>query len=242
MNSKEIKDTLSREYPIRIELHAHSKPVSPCSEIEPKELIDTYKAHNYDALVLTNHYIKHIFKDLSKKEAIEYYLNDFKKAFEYGESVGLKVFLGVEYRFTENNNDYLIYGADRELVSLLFDCFDMGVERFRKEISLPKSLFIQAHPLRRGCELCNTDLLDGIETLNLHPYHNSQVGRAVRIADKANLKITTVGSDFHHKNVDHEAVSALRTKFLPKDSFHLAEILKSGDYLFEIGENALVLP
>jgi len=242
MNANEIKETLSREYPIRIELHAHSKPVSPCSEVEPKELIDTYKAHNYDALVLTNHYIRNLFRGLTKEEAVEYYLNDFKKAYEYGESVGLKVYLGVEYRFAENTNDYLIYGADKELVTMLFDCFDMGVERFRKEIPLPDSLFIQAHPLRKNCELCNTDLLDGIETFNLHPGHNAQVGRAVRIANRANLKVTTIGSDFHHKNVDHEAVSALRTKFLPKDSFELVNILKSGDYLFEIGENALVIP
>ena len=118
----------------------------------------------------------------------------------------------------------------------------MGIEKFRKEVPLPDSLFIQAHPLRNGCELVDTDLLDGIETLNLHPGHNGQVGRAVRIADKANLKVTTIGSDFHHKNRDHEAVSALRTRFLPKDSFQLVEILKSGDYIFEIGENALILP
>lgn len=242
MNVNEIKSSLSKEYPIRIELHAHSKPVSPCSEVTPKELIDTYKAHNYDGLVLTNHYIRYLFDGLSKEEAVEYYLNAFEEASKYGESVGLKVYLGIEYRFDENNNDYLIYGANREIATRLFDCFDMGLKKFRKEISLPDSLFIQAHPLRKNCVLADTDLLDGIETLNLHPGHNGQVGRAVRIADRANLKVTTIGSDFHHKGVDHEAVSALRTKFLPKDSFELVEILKSGDYLFEIGEKALILP
>ena len=242
MNATDLKATLNKEYPVRIELHAHSKPVSPCSEVTPKELIDTYKAHNYDALVLTNHFIRYLFDGLSKEEAIEYYLKDFKEAYEYGKSVGIKVFLGVEYRFDENSNDYIIYGADKELVTRLFDCFDMGVEKFRKEISLPDSVFVQAHPLRKNCQLCDTDLLDGIETLNLHPGHNSQVGRAVRIADRANLTVKTIGSDFHHKNVDHEAVSALRTKYLPKDSFELANILKSGDYIFEIGESSLIIP
>ena len=242
MNANEFKANLAKEYPIRIELHAHSKPVSPCSEVTPKELIDTYKAHNYDGLVLTNHYIRYLFDGLSKEEAVKHYLNAFEEASKYGESVGIKVYLGVEYRFDENNNDYIIYGANEDIVTGLFDCFDMGVEKFRKEFPLPNSLFIQAHPLRKGCELVDTDLLDGIETLNLHPGHNGQVGRAVRIADKANLKVTTIGSDFHHKGVDHEAVSALRTKFLPKDSFELVEILKSGDYIFEIGETALIIP
>ena len=242
MNINDFKATLAKEYPFRIELHAHSRPVSPCSEVSPKELVDTYKAHNYDALVLTNHYIRYLFKDLTKEEAVKYYLNDFKEAYEYGEQVGLKVYLGIEYRFDENNNDYIIYGANEEIVARIFDCFDMGLEKFRKEIQLPDSVFIQAHPLRNGCILQSADLLDGIETLNLHPGHNGQVGRAVRIADKENYKITTIGSDFHHKNVDHEAVSALRTKFLPKDSFELAKLLKSGDYIFEIGETSLIIP
>ena len=119
---------------------------------------------------------------------------------------------------------------------------EIDIEKFRKEIPLPDSVFVQAHPLRKGCELQSAELLDGIETLNLHPGHNGQVGRAVRIADRENYKIKTIGSDFHHKGVDHEAVSALRTKFLPKDSFELAKLLKSGDYIFEIGETSLIIP
>ena len=56
------------------------------------------------------------------------------------------------------------------------------------------------------------------------------------------MNIKTAGSDFHHKGKGHEGVSALRTKTLPKDSFELAKILKSGDYLFEIGGDSIVLP
>ena len=89
--------------------------------------------------------------------------------------------------------------------------------------------------------MCNPELLDGAETFNLHPGHNSRIGIAVRYAAENGLKITTAGSDFHHPDRGHEAVSALRTKDLPKDSFHLAKILKSGDYIFEVGENNIVL-
>ena len=88
----------------------------------------------------------------------------------------------------------------------------------------------------------DASLLDGAETFNMHPGHNAAIGLSVKYAKENGLTITTAGSDFHHLNVKHEGVSALRTRTLPKDSFELAELLKQGDYLFEIGGEAIVLP
>ncbi|MBE6750254.1 MAG: PHP domain-containing protein [Ruminococcaceae bacterium] len=238
---KDLKANLKKEYPFKIELHAHTSPVSGCSDVKPRELVEIYKSHGYDAVVITNHLISWSFHH-SPTESVDFYLKDYEEAVKYGEEIGIKVLLGVEYRFDENHNDYLIYGVDRDIVSLLFDCFSMGVEKFRKEIKLPNSVFIQAHPLREVCELCNTDILDGIETLNMHPNQKSQNARTVRIAAQNNVKIKIAGSDFHHKNCDHEALAALRTRYLPKDSFQLAKILKENDYILEIGEDSLVLP
>ena len=96
--------------------------------------------------------------------------------------------------------------------------------------------------MRNGMEQVNPELLDGMETFNMHPGHNASIGKVVKYAKENNLKITTAGGDYHHKNRGHEGVSAIRTKVLPADSFELAEVLKSGDYLFEVGGNALVLP
>jgi len=76
----------------------------------------------------------------------------------------------------------------------------------------------------------------------MHPNQKSQNARTVRIAAQNNVKIKIAGSDFHHKNCDHEALAALRTRYLPKDSFQLAKILKENDYILEIGEDSLVLP
>ena len=128
------------------------------------------------------------------------------------------------------------------MLSACYDYFDKGLEAFRKEVDLTKSVFIQAHPFRNGMTEVDPALLDGMETFNMHPNHNARIGVAVRYASENGMKITTAGSDFHHPDCGHEGVGILRTKVLPKDSFHLAEILKSGDYVFEIGENAIVLP
>ena len=250
MTANELKEQLNKEYPYRIELHAHTKPQSRCSEILPEEIAETYKNLGYDGVCVTNHFMGYAgyvdgeyMQGETKEERLEYYLNGFRKAKEHGDKIGIKVYLGLEIRFSkENENDYLIYGVDDEITALCYDNFREDLLYFRKNVSLPKSVFVQAHPFRKGMELVDPELLDGIETFNMHPGHNGAIGVACRYAKENGLKIRTAGGDYHHKNRGHEGVSALRTKVLPEDSFELAEILKSGDYLFEIGGDALVLP
>ena len=85
-------------------------------------------------------------------------------------------------------------------------------------------------------------LLDGMEVFNMHPGHasrNAITGKIVR--DNPHL-ISTAGSDLHHPRLGHEAISALRTSELPEDSFGIASILKSRDYLLEIAGNSIILP
>ena len=235
-----IKEELKQLYPYRIELHAHTSPVSNCSQISPREMAETYYNKGYDAVVITNHFYS--APNESKNEKLDWYLSDYEATKSEAEKYNLKVLLGAEIRFWENSNDYLIFGVDREILSICYDYLEKGIIQFRNEVKLPDSIFIQAHPFRNNMELVNPDLLDGIEIYNMHPNHNSRVALATRYAKENNIAIKTIGSDFHHPGVGHEAVSALRTKILPTDSFELAKILRSGDYIFEIGEDSIVLP
>ena len=124
----------------------------------------------------------------------------------------------------------------------IYDLLPYGIENFRKNYSMPDSLFIQAHPFRNDMVTVDPSLLDGIEVFNLHPNHNSRVGIASLYAKENKLSVITAGSDFHHKDRKHEGVAALRTKYLPEDSFGLASLLKAGDYLFEAGRNNIIIP
>lgn len=236
------KEALKELYKYRIEMHAHTMPISGCSEITPAEMAEAYHKKGYDTIVITNHFYQNSYgNNLCREDFLNAYVNAYEETKHEAEKYGITVLLGAEIRFTENTNDYLIYGVDREILSKGYEYFTKGVEAFRTEVKLPDSIFVQAHPFRNGCNLIDTDLLDGIEAFNMHPGHNSPIGFAIRKAYENN-KIITVGSDFHHKNKGHEAVSALRTKILPETSFELARILKSGDYILELGENSIVLP
>ncbi len=243
MNKEKIKSELFKEYPYRIETHAHTSPVSRCSQITPAELVQTYKKLNYDAITVVNHFVSYAFDDKSKEDAVKYYLKDYYDTLNEAKKYNMKVYLGLEIRFNnECANDYLLFGADEQIVSKAYDYLELDLQTFRNEVKLKNSVLIHAHPFRSGMKLVDTALLDGIETFNMHPGHNSAVGLAVKYAKENNLKITSAGSDFHYSNVNHEGVAAIRTKTLPNDSFELASILKSGDYLFEIGGNSIVLP
>ena len=239
MNINKIKEDLKAEYKYRIELHAHSKPVSPCSEIPPEQLIKVYKDLGFDAIALTNHLIIYN-ENQNRDEYLKSYFYDYEKSLELGEKAGIKVLFGTEIRFTENNNDYLIYGIDKVMLGEIYDLLPYGIENFRKNYPLDKSVFIQAHPFRNGIELVNPALLDGIEVYNLHPGHNSRVAVASAYAKENGKDIITIGTDYHHPG--HEGLTALRSNILPEDSFGLAEILKSKDYIFEVADNNLIIP
>lgn len=238
-NIDEIKEYLSGLYPYRIELHSHTNPVSGCSEIPPEELVRIYSEKGVHGIVITNHLTPSLLNQ-DKDGAICRYLSDYEKAKDAATAYGMSVFLGAELRFSENMNDYLLYGVDMEILKTCYDYLSQTVTAFRQEVALPNSVFLQAHPFRNGMMLCDPALLDGMECLNLHPNHNSRIGMATRYAYTQQLSIKTAGTDFHHPN--HEALALLRTRQMPKDSFDIARILKSGDYVFELGDRSLWIP
>ena len=243
MTGKLIKEDLIKEYPFRTELHAHSFPASGCSEVSPEQLVKTYVELGYNSLVLTNHFIYNYRRlENFEENGIELWYDDYEKTKAYGDEYGLNVILGVEIRFTESINDYLIYGINKQMLREIYGYLPFGVENFRKKYKMLDSVFIQAHPFRDNCNPISPELLDGIETLNLHQGHNSRIAIATEYAKENNLSIVSAGTDFHHLGIKHEGAAALRSKEEVTDSFQLAKILKSEDYLLEIGGNAIVLP
>lgn len=234
-----MKDTIFEQYPYRIELHAHTSPCSSCGKVDPEELVHLYREKGYHGVVLTNHFEPGKL-EMGKAEAVAMVMRDYETARNAAKNCGMAVYLGLELRFQENFNDYLIYGVNEEMISSFFDYISKDVATFRKEVALPDSVFLQAHPFRPNMELCDPSLLDGIECLNLHPRHNSAVALATQYAYDKDLKIKIAGGDSHR--VGDQGLAALRTKVLPKDSFEIARILKSGDYVFDIGGGSLWIP
>ena len=225
------------DYKYKTEMHAHSWPCSGCSEIPPENVVKAYAEAGYTTVVLSNHFSMYMREYGNKPKALKTYLRDYNTAVEYGKKYGVNTVLGCEIRFTENDNDYLLFGIDEETLTEAYDYIPRTVEEFSKWFRNDTRLFIQAHPFRDGITQIDPELIDGIEVFNMHPGHNSRVAFAAKYAQRNDF-IITCGTDYHHHH--HEGMVALLTKKPIANSFELASALKSRDYLFEMGGSIII--
>ena len=75
MREYKLPELSFSEYRYRIELHAHTKPASRCSDIIPERLVEAYAALGYDTVVLTNH----IRPNYTLDDCLQH-IRDFQKA------------------------------------------------------------------------------------------------------------------------------------------------------------------
>lgn len=226
------------EYKYKIETHTHTSPMSPCADFKPREVIEKYAAIGFDAVAITNHFSLHSFLSDNFDDIKNQFLGDFYDAQNAALKYGVKVILGMEIRFPQNSNDYLVYGIDEGDIKTLYDLTYTDYATFYKSFKNDKNVILQAHPFRKGIVLEDPNLLDGIESFNMHPHHNSRIGIAAKYAKGFPHFITTCGSDFHNKG--QEGLGGILTKTLPQDSFEFANILKSRDFLFNISGNVVI--
>ncbi len=232
----EIQNFLS-QYKYKIELHAHTSPCSPCSELPPKDFISRLKSQGYDAVVVTNHFYPG--GPFMKTEApVSTYLADFYEAKRIGEEEDITVLLGAEFRFEENSNDYLVFGVDEAFLRETVVRLDLTFREFYEIYHAENRLICQAHPFRNGIVAMDGAHMDGIEAFNMHPGHNSRITVSARYADTENIPVLVIGTDLHHPG--HEGSAALRAKTLPKNNDELVALLRSKDYVFEIGGRPLL--
>jgi len=119
-------------------------------------------------------------------------------ALESGKKLGLKVLLGMEIRFIENANDYLVYGFDEDFLRENKELYKLNLKGFRELTKDKNILIFQAHPFRPAMIPAPPELLDGIEIFNGNPRHNSNNDLAYEYALKNQLLMLS-GSDFHQK-------------------------------------------
>lgn len=221
----------------KIETHAHTKPVSGCGKIYPKDLIDCYKKVGYSGVTITNHFTKDFFREPSASAA-EKYLSDYEEAKAEGDKIGIKVYLGAEFRFARSVQDFLIFGITRTLVDKMMYAFDMSYRDFRELVHSEGALFWQAHPFRHEEVIIPANCLDGIEICNMHFEHNSHNAVAKLFAEERGLKVTS-GSDAHE--YCHIGRGGLLSEILPENNEELCglimsqkfELIHREDYNFE---------
>lgn len=195
---------------MKIDTHTHTSGVSFCSEVPPEDFVKAYRNKNYDAVILTNHYSRmYMFRyGATWDEQIKIYLNEYKKAKEFGDKAGLPVWLGAEVAISTPESPYiefLLYGADEEFF-LSYPClYDKSQKELYKICNDNGVLMFQSHPFRseQGHFPQDPEFMDGTE-INCHFKFLRREEEVREFADKNNLMLIC-GSDFHYA---HQAGAA----------------------------------
>jgi len=190
--------------PFRVDLHVHTRESSFCGRTAGRLVTQLYKKAGYDGIVITDHYNRRFFRkfprNLPWSTRIDQFLQGYRSAREEGEKIGLKVWLGIELKFTESPQEFLVFGLDETFLKKHPELFKMGIKNFRnfsKQLTTSEEILIyQAHPFRPGLNPVAPELIDGIEVYNGNPRQDSNNKLALNYARQHKLRMIS-GSDFH---------------------------------------------
>ena len=229
---------VTEEYRYKTELHSHTNPASGCGKLTPELNARIYANLGCDTLTITNHLTNARLGEFpTNEELAEFYLADYFAAKKAAESTSLCVALGVELRFVNDINDYLLYGIEPEDIEKIITYLDKDVKTFYRDFKNDKNVIIHAHPFRNNMNPTPFGYVDGIESINMHPGTNSRVALAARLAAEHDL-LVTAGSDYHDPN--RQATVLMRTKHKLRDSFDVAEAIKSRDVVFDMSGHIII--
>lgn len=210
-----------------IDMHAHSKGISRCCRLSYEENVDIAKNEGIDALILTNHYAREYLRYYdSVEDLVEHYHNEYMRAKNYGESVGVKVYYGVEITITEDVRVHLLaYGVDERFLTDHPYVFDYPLKKIQKTVHEYGGILVQAHPFRCGDKLVDTDCIDGVE-ISCHPkYYTTSQADVKKVAQQKGI-IITCGADYHG-DTPYRPKCGLVVDKLPENINALVEILMS---------------
>lgn len=181
---------------VLLEVHAHTKESSRCGWLPAREVISALHAAGYGAAVITDHYLHGERTDAASREQ---FLEGYRQAREAGEALRMVVLPGIEIRFKDKIEDYLVYGMEaQEILDLPDDVCEQGLRAFHSLSQQKGWLVYQAHPFRPKMLPANPSDIDGIEIFNGNPRHDSQNRLAAAFATRHTLR-TIAGTDVHRK-------------------------------------------
>jgi predicted metal-dependent phosphoesterase TrpH len=169
-----------------IDLHTHTSPRSPCSSLDPVDLIREAERLGLDGICLTEHQVWWGVDEIS----------------ELARHTKVKIFRGNE--FTTNQGDVLVFGYEEDIKDLL------TIEDLRHRVTAAGGFMIAAHPFRgfktfgigqlqmtvdQACGRRVFDFVDALETRN-GGVSDQENDMAARVAARLGLP-GTAGSDAH---------------------------------------------
>ena len=208
-------------------IHTHTSEVSPCGQVCAEEVILEHKNAGFQGVAITDHFWPGFTdprQDRPWEENYAFFKSGFEAAQAAGALHGLDVIYGMELRFEENANDYLVYGLPDAFVLANTDLTKITLAEFRSRIEGLDVLVIQAHPFRNWMTRMPAELLDGVEVFNANSRHDSRNRQAMNFAVEHGI-IGISGSDYHqYDDIDR---GGILVSHRIKDAKELNQVLRT---------------
>ena len=216
------------------ELHFHTSESSPCGKVHEKKGLTMYQKAGYGAVVVTDHFSRSVYGKKDYRDwamVVNQFLAGYEEAKQTGQKLGVSVYLGMELRFPHDENDFLIYGLDKEYLLARPWIYEQELNQVYEDLQKHGMVIFQAHPFREKCSRANPSHLNGIEIINGNPRHNSRNDLASSWAREHNL-VGICGSDFHQ--VEDLNGNGVSLNSLPESERELAQRLKIGEFTIHV--------
>ena len=216
----------------KLETHLHTKYSSSCGKLDAETILRGYREAGYSGIVVTDHYSRKLFAVLhaehySLQDKWQMFLDGYNRLKEMAPNYGIRIYRGVEIRFDENDNDYLLYNFPDELIYDGEEVFPLGIAGFAPRYRRTDAVLFQAHPFRDTCTPAPAWCLDGVEVRNCHPRQKNHNELAQQYAQEHQLR-RLCGSDCHQ--LPDIAGGGILVERLPEDDAELAVMLRAGEY------------
>ncbi len=206
----------------KIDMHLHSYPISVCSQVMYKQLIDYKQAQGYDGGVLTNHCDPSYYPPSRHDKFMQSFVAEYKKAKAYADDKGFLLMLGLEVTLFEPwYAHWLVYGVTEEQLLSSPCYFALTQKELFEYCEKNNLLLVQAHPYRYGGKPISPNLVHGLE-INCSSRDLPFTEKIVEVA-KERGQFVTCGTDYHGTN------SFFGGTYLPKNvqtSVDLARYLR----------------
>lgn len=214
------------------DIHVHTSESSGCGQVAAADVVRRYKNLGYDGICITDHMNAGNSKPFGNtyEEKAEAFLKGYRAA-KGAAGEDFTVILGMEIRFLDCDNDYLVYGFDEDFIFTRDMTGFRNLEEFSPFAKENNLTVYQAHPFRDNIKIVKPELVDGIEVYNGHGGHDSRNAMAYHWAKSYNKRMSS-SSDFHY-DTGMEPGGILLGK-LPEDSFDLAKALLANEYKLKI--------
>ncbi len=179
---------------IKTEFHLHTAETSPCGMVPGAELVRVCADRGFGGIIVTDHYIAGMFD--SEKPRSQY-LKGYREARRAGEALGVTVLPGMEFRFADAENDFLIYGMEEaDFAAFPETLWYAALPDLHAYCRAHGFLLFQAHPFRSWCKVQDPAFLDGVEVWNGNVRQTNNNPLALAFAREHRL-LESAGGDVH---------------------------------------------